>query len=55
MTYYALLLPIMCMIWPDCVSENEKKINDRTISDRLGYTWLVHVCALVAEIVFTYQ
>ena len=34
--YYALLMQILCSIWPVCVSENDK-VNIRTLSGTLGY------------------
>ena len=39
MTYYALLLPIMCMIWSDCVSENEKK---KSMTEQYQIDWGTH-------------
>ena len=39
MTYYALLLPIMCMIWPDCVLENEKK---ESMTEQYKIDWGTH-------------
>ena len=46
---------ILCVIWPVCVSENEKKIDIRTISGTLGHAWLVSVYVYVPEIRFTHQ
>ena len=40
--YYALLLPILCLIWPVCVSENEKnQYQNKSVT--LGHARLVPV------------
>ena len=46
---------ILWVIWPVCASENERKINIRTISGTLGHTWLASGYVHIPEIRFKHQ